>query len=165
MKENNPIPAPEEIKPILTILEQTNTKFLVKTFDSPAKSARQAADLIGCPLGAIVKSLFFVMRKTGEYLLILTSGENRVDLERLYSQFQQSLVPTDPKTVLMRTGFPVGAVPPFGHKDDFPTLMDMDLLQYDQIWASAGSIYSVMGLKPQDLLRISKAELYRVKEE
>lgn len=165
MKDNNNAPKPDDVRPVLAVLERAEVPFDYKAFTSPAKSAGQAADLIGCPLGAIVKSLFFVTKETGEYLLILASGENRVSSGRIQEQLQQPAIPTDARTVLNKTGFPVGGVPPFGHKTRFKVLMDRDLLQYDQVWASAGSIYAVMGMAPQDLMRLSGAELHEVKDE
>lgn len=164
MNEINDAALPDAIRPILAALEQGNVQYLLKTYPSPAKSASQAAALICCPLGAIVKSLFFVAEQSEDYLLVLTSGENRVSSRRLLEHLQQPAKPASPATVLEKTGFPVGGVPPFGHKSRFPVLMDIDLMQYDQIWASAGSIHTVMGMTPQDLINLSRAELCDIKE-
>ena len=164
MNETNNAAYPEAIKPVIAVLEQSNVKSVVKTYPSSAKSASQAAALIGCPLGAIVKSLFFVTQQSEDYLLVLTSGENRVSSKRLLEHLQQSAKPASPATVLEQTGFPVGGVPPFGHQSHFPVMMDVDLMQYEQVWASAGSINAVMGMTPQDLLTLSGAELCDVKE-
>ena len=164
MNEINNAAPPDAIKPVLAVLEQGKVQYLLKTYPSPAKSASQAAELIGCPLGAIVKSLFFVTQRSENYLLVLTSGENRVSSKRLFEHLQQPAKPASPETVLEQTGFPVGGVPPFGHKSCFSVLMDIDLMQYEQIWASAGSIHAVMGITPRDLLTLSGAELCDVKE-
>ena len=163
MNEPSNAELPAVIKPVLDMLERGNVRFLIKTYPSPAKSASQAATLIGCPLGAIVKSLFFVTQQSGESLLVLTTGENRVSGKRLYDHLRQSAVPASPAAVLEKTGFPVGGVPPFGHKRRFPVLMDVDLMQYEQVWASAGTIHTVMGMAPQDLLTLSGAVLCDVK--
>ena len=155
---------PEAIKPVIAVLEQSNVEFIVKTYPSSAKSASQAAELIGCPLGAIVKSLFFATQEPKGYLLVLTSGSNRVSTKRLFDQLQQTAKPASPAIVLEKTGFPVGGVPPFGHKSRFPVLMDADLMQYEQVWASAGAIHAVFGISPQDLISLSSAEVCEVKE-
>ena len=164
MNEPNTAAFPDAIKPVLAVLEQSQAEYTVKTYASPAKSAGQAAELIGCPLGAIVKSLFFALQETDDYLLVLTSGANRVSGERLEAYLQQRAKPASPAVVLEKTGFPVGGVPPFGHKTAFPVVMDIDLMQYDRVWASAGAIHAVMGMTPQDILDLSHAELYDVKE-
>lgn len=165
INESNDTTPSDAIKPVLAALENGKISFDLKTFTSPAKSARQAADLIGCPLGAIVKSLFFVAPETGEYFLILTSGKNRVSEKRLQGQIRQSLVQAEPDVVLEKTGFPIGGVPPLGHKDRFKALLDHDLMQYEQVWASAGAIHSVFGIQPGDLLRLCGAELCEVTDE
>ncbi len=164
MNETNDAALPDAIGLVLAALEQGNVQYLLKTYPSSAKSASQAAALIGCPLGAIVKSLFFVTQQSEDYLLVLCSGANRVSSKRLFEHLQQPARPASPATVLEQTGFPVGGVPPFGHKSRFSVLMDIDLMQYEQIWASAGSIHAVMGMTPQDLLHLSCAELCDIKE-
>ena len=67
MSEPNTAAFPDAIKPVLAVLEQSQAEYTVKTYASPAKSAGQAAELIGCPLGAIVKSLFFALQEKGQW--------------------------------------------------------------------------------------------------
>jgi prolyl-tRNA editing enzyme YbaK/EbsC (Cys-tRNA(Pro) deacylase) len=135
----------------------------VRHFDSPGKTAAQAAALLACPLGAIVKSLIFQMQESGEMLLVLVSGENRADPDWLAQLLDEPVKPASPADVLAWSGFKVGAVPPFGIAGDFPVLMDADLMGYDRVWASGGSDFDLMGLTPAALWAESGAEVKDIK--
>ncbi|WP_242069690.1 YbaK/EbsC family protein [Paenibacillus dendritiformis] len=50
------------------------------------------------------------------------------------------------------TGFVIGGIPPIGHKETMMTLIDEDLLQYEEIWAAAGHPHAVFPLTPKELI-------------
>lgn len=154
---------PDIVQSVLGRIEQNGFPYEIKVFESSASHAIQAAELIGCPLGAVVKSLVFVTHKTMEYKLMLVSGDNRVADERTLEIFQQPMKPVKPQDVRDICGFPVGAVPPFGHRAPMPTYMDFDLVTFDRVWASAGATHILMGVSPRHLQEISKAIICDVK--
>jgi prolyl-tRNA editing enzyme YbaK/EbsC (Cys-tRNA(Pro) deacylase) len=155
---------PPEVQKVIAAAHDAGISYHMRHFESPGKTAQQAAALLGCPLGAIVKSLVFQMQETGEMLLVLVSGQNRADLDLLSAAFEQPVKPASPSDVLAWSGFRVGAVPPFGIEADYPVLMDVDLFDYDQVWASGGSDFDLMGLTPAGLWAASGAEVEDIRK-
>jgi prolyl-tRNA editing enzyme YbaK/EbsC (Cys-tRNA(Pro) deacylase) len=115
-----------------------------REFPEGTRTAQDAAAAIGCEVGQIVKSLVFL--RDGEPLLVLCSGANTVDAQRL------GLDKADADVVRRATGFAIGGVPPYGFPAALETLVDEDLLGYDEIWAAAGTPRSVFPLTPAQLV-------------
>lgn len=127
------------------------------------RTAQEAAEAVGCEVGQIVKSLVFRGRTSGQAVLILTSGANRVDLDMAAAQVGEPLEKAEADFVRATTGFVIGGVPPLGHATPIPTFMDEDLLQYAEVWAAAGTPNAVFPIAPTDLQRITAAQVIRVK--
>jgi prolyl-tRNA editing enzyme YbaK/EbsC (Cys-tRNA(Pro) deacylase) len=128
----------------------------VRHFPEGTKTAADAARAIGCHVGQIVKSLVFIA--DGEPVMAYTSGANRVDEAKLAAAMGASEVRrATPEEARSATGFAVGGTPPFGHPMRLAAVMDRDLLDWDEIWAAAGTPDSAFALAPADLLRISGA--------
>lgn len=163
MTESTEVPYPPSVQKVIAAADKAGIAYQVRHFDSPGKTAAQAAALLACPLGAIVKSLIFQAQESGEMLLVLVSGQNRADPGQLADLFGEPVKPASPADVLAWSGFKVGAVPPFGFDGDFPVLMDADLMLYDRVWASGGSDFDLMGLTPAALWAASGAEVLKVK--
>jgi prolyl-tRNA editing enzyme YbaK/EbsC (Cys-tRNA(Pro) deacylase) len=126
----------------------------VREFPEGTRTAQDAAAAIGCSVGQIVKSLVFVRGE--EPVLVLCSGANTVDAERL------GLHKADADVVRRATGFAIGGVPPYGHPAPLETLVDEDLLGYDEVWAAAGTPRSVFPLTPAQLVERSDGTVARV---
>ena len=129
----------------------------ITRFPAGTRTAQDAAAAIGCPVGAIVKSL--VLGSDDGPLMVLTSGANRVS----YPKVEQATGRTgirraDAETVRAATSYPVGGVSPFGHPAPMPTLIDSDLLTYDEVWAAAGTPDSVFPIAPDALVAATAAE-------
>lgn len=129
----------------------------VKIFPENTATAAEAAAAIGCDVAQIAKSLIF-KKKTGEPVLVICSGKNRVNTEKL------GLEKADADFCLEHTGFTIGGIPPFGHKEKIETLIDEDLKNYDPIWAAAGTIRSVFKINFQELLEKSRAKIMAIAE-
>jgi Cys-tRNA(Pro) deacylase len=154
---------PSGVQSTLACIKGFDIPYDLRAFTKPAHTANQAAALLACPLGAIVKSLVFLMGEKEALLLVLVSGKNRADLNRLREILGQPVQPAKPEVVKKLTGYEVGAVPPVGMAGDYPVIMDEDLLAFDQVWASAGAGTILIGLSPQDLQQVSRAEIRSVK--
>ena len=116
------------------------------------RTAADAALAIGVDLGQIVKSLVFCV--DGEVVIALVSGDNRLDEAKLArAAGGQDAWREDAETVREATGFPVGAVPPFGHREPLRVFVDRDLLEYDELWAAAGSTHHNFCVTPSALVR------------
>ena len=135
----------------------------VRRFPQGTKTAADAAAAIGCDLGQIVKSLVFSV--DGRPILALTSGVNRADVGLLAALAGgEDVRRATPEEARTATGFAVGGTPPFGHPAPVPVFVDRDLLQYDQVWAAAGTPDSVFPLTPDDLVRLTKGQVVDLKE-
>jgi prolyl-tRNA editing enzyme YbaK/EbsC (Cys-tRNA(Pro) deacylase) len=123
-------------------------------FPEGTKTAVDAATAIGCDVGQIVKSLIFGV--DGEVVLAYVSGANQLDEAKLArAAGGMTCARVDADVVRSATGFPIGGVPPFGHDSDLRVFVDPDLLQYDVVWAAAGTWHDVFSLTPQQLVDAS----------
>ena len=128
----------------------------IREFPQGTHTAQQAADAIGVAVGQIVKSLVF-RRADGAAALVLCSGSNTVDADRL------ELAKADAAFVRTVTGQAIGGVAPFGHPAPIATVVDEDLLGYDEVWASAGTPQHVFPIAPADLVARTNGSVARVK--
>ena len=127
------------------------------------RTAQEAAERVGVTLGQIVKSLIFKGKTSGKPILVLTSGANRVDEKRIRSYTGEKIGRADPDFVRAVTGYAIGGVPPIGHVQQMETYLDEDLMQYDIIWAAAGTPKAVFELTPGDLQRMTQGKVVGVK--
>jgi Cys-tRNA(Pro) deacylase len=123
-----------------------------REFPEGTRSAADAARAIGVDVGAIVKSLLFAV--DGEAVVVLVSGANRLDEAKLAAAAGgRSAWRHDADTVREVTGFPVGGVPPFGHRQPLRTFVDAELMGYDEVWAAAGTASVNFSVHPDALVR------------
>jgi len=123
-------------------------------FPEGAKTAQDAADAIGVGVGQIVKSLIFGV--DDDLVLAYVSGSNRLDEPKLAAAAGGAKCKrVDADAVRTSTGYPIGGVPPFGHTNPLAVFIDPDLLQYDEVWAAAGTWHDVFAIAPADLVRAS----------
>ena len=113
------------------------------------RTAEEAAAACGCAVGQIIKSLVFRGKDSGRPVLLLVSGANRVDQKGVAAVIGEALDRPDAAFVREVTGF--GGIPPFGHAQPLPTWIDQDLLQYETVWAAAGSPEAVFEVDPRRL--------------
>jgi len=126
------------------------------------RTAQEAADRVGVTLGQIVKSLIFKGVETGKPILVLTSGANRVDEKRIRTYAGEKIGRADPDFVREVTGFAIGGVPPIAHVQQIETYLDKDLLQFDLIWAAAGTPKAVFELTPDDLQKMTGGQVAKI---
>ena len=127
------------------------------------RTAQEAAERVGVNLGQIVKSLIFRGKVSGKPILVLTSGVNRVDEKRIKSYAGEKIVRADANFVREVTGYAIGGVPPIAHIQQMETYLDEDLMQYDVLWAAAGTPNAVFELTPIDLQKMTAGRVERVK--
>lgn len=142
---------------VVTELEQLGAAGEVRVLDGSARTAAQAAEQLGCPVGAIVNSLVF--EADGQALLVLTSGSHRVDVSRVAAIVGvESLGRADADFVRTHTGFAIGAVSPVGHPAPLRTLVDRALAEHETIWAAAGHPNAVFPTTYAELVHITGGE-------
>ena len=130
-----------------------------------ARTAQQAADALGVALGQIAKSIIFRRLPDDTAVLVITSGDRRVDeakVQALVCAADQSLGRADAQFVKSKTGFAIGGVAPVAHTSAPACLIDRDLLRFEQVWAAAGHPHAVFALSPQDLAKLAGAPAHDV---
>lgn len=145
------VPLKDSVRRVQEFLSARGFAFEVKELPGSTRTAKEAADSVGCQVAQIAKSLVFKDEQTGEPVLVVASGVNRVDLKRIEAATGLSLGRADGNYVKEKVGFAIGGVPPAGHLHPLTTLLDPDLKQFDTIWAAAGTPFAVFQLRPADL--------------
>ncbi len=138
-------------KRVQDFLTDRGFSFQVVELAASTRTAQEAADSVGCEVGQIAKSLVFKEKQSGEPVLVIASGKNRVDLKKIRKAAGIALTRADGNFVKARVGFAIGGIPPVGHSEPLRTLLDPDLKKYETIWAAAGTPFAVFSLKPDDL--------------
>ena len=131
-------------------------------FAQTTRTAAEAAAAVGCTVGQIAKSLVFKTRHGGRPLLVIASGANRVNEKAMQAVVGEPIEKPDADFVRQQTGFVIGGVPPLGHAAPLTIYIDEDLLQYDIIWAAAGTPNAVFRLAPADLLPMTGGQAIKV---
>ena len=122
------------------------------------RTAAEAAAAIGCTVAQIAKSLVFKTKETHRPVLVIASGTNRVNEKAVGALIGEPIEKADADFVRARTGFVIGGVAPVGHTETPITLLDEDLMQYEAIWAAAGTPNAVFKLTPADLIKMTNAQ-------
>lgn len=126
------------------------------------RTAVEAAAALGTAVAQIVKCLVFVAND--QPILVLTSGSERVSTEKLRTLVGAKVMRPDADTVKRLTGYSIGGIPPLGYDRPPRVLMDPHLLQFRVVWAAAGTPHDVFGIPPDELQRITGAEVADVTE-
>lgn len=139
--------------------------FEVLELNASTRTANNAAMTIGCQIGQIVKSLIFRTKETQRPVLVLVSGKNRVSEEIIQKYVGEKIAKADADFTREITGFAIGGIPPLGHKNPISLVyIDEDLLQYENLWAAAGTPYAVFCLPAKELQKVSGGEIVSIKE-
>jgi prolyl-tRNA editing enzyme YbaK/EbsC (Cys-tRNA(Pro) deacylase) len=117
-----------------------------------------AADGVGCAVDQIAKSIIFRGETSGEAILFLTAGGNRVDDAKASAVAGEPLGKADAALIRAQTGFAIGGVAPVGHLNPIRAFLDPRLTEFAVIWAAAGTPHHVFALKPADLERMTGAQ-------
>lgn len=127
-----------------------------RSFPAGTRTAQDAAAAIGVGVGQIVKSLVFLV--DDQPVMALVPGDRQLDEPSLAAAAGGNRVDRpDADAVRAATGFPIGGVPPIGHR--LPVYLDVALLAYDEVWAAAGTWTVVFPSAPGDLVRVSDAKV------
>jgi Cys-tRNA(Pro) deacylase len=139
---------------VVSAAKERGLDIVTKRFPEGTKTAADAAAAIGVTVGQIVKSLVFGV--DGEIVMALVSGSNQLDEKKLaLAAGGAKCARVDADAVREATGFPIGGVPPFGHSTQLRVFVDPDLLQYDEVWAAAGTWNDNFGAAPADIVRVA----------
>ncbi len=121
------------------------------------RTAAEAAAAAGCAIDQIVKSIVFRGAADGHVVLFLTAGGNRVDPELASALAGEALGKADAALIRAETGFAIGGVAPIGHLRPIRAWFDPRLLDFDRVWAAAGTPRHVFAADPRDIQRLAGA--------
>lgn len=123
-----------------------------------SRTAQEAADAVGCQLDQITKSIIFRGEESGEAVLFLTAGGNKVDTAKASAVAGEPLGKADAALIRAQTGFAIGGVAPVGHVSPIRAFLDPRLLAFPEIWAAGGTPRHVFAMDPARLTEITGAE-------
>jgi prolyl-tRNA editing enzyme YbaK/EbsC (Cys-tRNA(Pro) deacylase) len=145
-------------------LEKAGLASEIVELPGAARTAKQAADFLGCEVGQIANSLVFRGAASDEALLVMSSGAKRVDLRRLAVVVGEPVAKADADFVRLRTGFAIGGVAPVGHVAELRTFIEGSLAAWGDLWAAAGHPHTVFRLSYAELQRITRGVAVQVAE-
>ena len=123
----------------------------VRQLPVSARTAAEAAQALGCEVGAIANSLIFMADERP--LLVMTSGAHRVAVDTLARRLRKTEIRrATPTEVRAATGQAIGGVAPVGHPAPIETVVDTDLERHERIWAAAGTPHSIFPTTFKELL-------------
>jgi len=139
---------------VIAAAREAGLTITTRRFPEGTKTAADAAAAIGVTVGQIVKSLVFGV--DNEIVMALVSGSNQLDEKKLaLAAGGAKCARVDADAVREATGYPIGGVLPFGHSTQLRVFVDPDLLQYDEVWAAAGTWNDNFGANPNDIVRVA----------
>ena len=155
---------PDGVQRVAAVLQAQGHPHTPRMLDDAARTAQQAADVLGILVGQVAKSIIFRRKSDDAAVLVIASGDRRVD-EQKVEALVGKIGRADAGFVKERTGFSIGGVSPIAHATPPVTLIDQDLLRFDVVWAAAGHPHGVFALHPGDLQRLTGAPVVDVVQE
>ena len=152
---------PEGFRRVAALLAAQGHAHAPVFLDVAARTAQEAADALGIGVGQIAKSIVFRRKLDEAAVLVVTSGDKRVD-ERKVAAVVGAVGRADAEFVKARTGFTIGGVAPIGHAERTVLLIDRELFRFGEIWAAAGHPNGVFRLSPNELVRLTGAPVHDV---
>ena len=152
---------PEGVQRVARLLQDKGHAHAPRMLDDAARTAQQAADALGIEVAQIAKSIVFRRKSDDAAVLVVTSGDKRVD-EKKVEALVGKLGRADAEFVKSKTGFSIGGVSPFAHAVAAVMLIDRELFRFDAVWAAAGHPHAVVQLRPQELEALTGAPVSEV---
>ncbi|NMF87990.1 YbaK/EbsC family protein [Aromatoleum petrolei] len=139
------------------LLNEAGIDTRVVEFEQPTRTSAEAAAAIGCTVAEIAKSIVFRGKESGQAVVVVASGDNRVSEAKVAAQVGEALARADADFVRSATGYAIGGVAPLGHAQPVKLLLDDDLRRFATVWAAAGTPFSVFPLSPAQLQALTGA--------
>jgi prolyl-tRNA editing enzyme YbaK/EbsC (Cys-tRNA(Pro) deacylase) len=137
----------------------------VVEFEQPTRTSAEAAAAIGCTVAEIAKSIVFRGKQSGQAVLVVASGDNRVCERKVAELVGEKLGRADADFVRSATGYAIGGVAPLGHAQAPRLLLDADLQRFSAVWAAGGTPYSVFRLTPAELQQLTATGWADIRQE
>ena len=147
----------KSLKRVIAALAEGGSPATPLEMPDDTRTAAQAAAAAGCTIDQIAKSIIFCGEHSGAAILFITAGGNQVDQSRASELAQEPLTRADAALVRAQTGFAIGGVSPIGHLTPIRSFFDPRLLDFDVIWAAAGTPRHIFSIDPKRLITLSGA--------
>jgi prolyl-tRNA editing enzyme YbaK/EbsC (Cys-tRNA(Pro) deacylase) len=147
---------PEGFRRVSQALSERGHPHTPRWLEETARTSLEAASALSPEVGQIAKSVIFRRKSDEVAVLVVTSGDKRVD-ERKVAALVGPLGRADADFVKARTGFSIGGVSPLAHATPPVTLIDRELFRFAEIWAAAGHPNGVFQLSPDQLVALTGA--------
>jgi len=153
----------EAAKRVQEFIAQFDPKLKVLTLNTTARTAKDAAESLGCEVGAIVKSLVF--RADDTFLICLVAGDKRCSLNKLKKVIsKKDVCMANAEEVKTNTGFSIGGVAPIAHLKKLNILIDQSLGRFQSVFAAAGHPNSIFKIEYNQLVQMTKGEVKEITE-
>ena len=153
----------EPVKRVQEFINQFNPQLKVLVLDTTARTAKDAAESLGCEVGAIVKSLVF--RTDDTFLICLVAGDKRCSLNKLKKIIsKKDVCMANADEVKVNTGFSIGGVAPIAHLKKLNIFIDHSLGRFQSVFAAAGHPNSIFKIKYDQLVQMTKGEVKEITE-
>lgn len=149
----------KSVKRVEAVLSLAGLTARTMEMTADTRTAELAAAAANCQLDQIAKSIIFQAEGIGEIVLFITAGGNRVAPAKASLVAGLSLGKADADVVRSTTGFAIGGVAPIGHLNTIRAWFDPRLLDFDVIWAAAGTPRHIFPIDPHTLLALSGATI------
>ncbi len=147
----------ESVKRVIKILSDFDSNLKVEAMNSSARTAADAAAVLNCEVGAIVKSL--LLRADESFILCLVSGDKRCSLNKIKKMINKKDVSmANADQVKSQTGFSIGGVSPVAHLEKIEILIDSSLSRYENVYAAAGHPNSIFKIAYKQLIKLTKGK-------
>jgi prolyl-tRNA editing enzyme YbaK/EbsC (Cys-tRNA(Pro) deacylase) len=144
-------PLSASARKVQAALDAAGVRTVIVEHDVPARTSAQAAEVLGCTVGQIAKSLVF-RAASGRPVLVIASGANRVDEAKVAALIGEPIGKADSSFVREVTGYAIGGIPPLGHAQPLEPLIDADLLAFEVVHAAGGTPNAMFPIRPADLV-------------
>ena len=148
----------KSLKRVARALQEAGIAAEVLEMTGSTRTAAEAAEQAGCAVDQICKSIIFRGEKSGEALLFLTAGGNTVCADKASGLAGEALGKADAALIRAQTGFAIGGVAPMGHLNPIRAWFDPRLMDFDVVYASAGTPRHIVPIPPGEILRLTRAE-------
>ena len=153
----------EPVKRVQNFIAQFDPKLKFLSINTTARTAKDAAESLGCEIGAIVKSLVF--RADDTFLICLVAGDKRCSLNKLKKVIsKKDVCMANAEEVKVNTGFSIGGVAPIAHLKKLNILIDQSLGRFQSVFAAAGHPNSIFKIEYSQLVQMTKGEVKEIIE-
>jgi len=149
---------------VAAALAEHGIRARVQSLPESTRTSHEAARVVGCDVAQIAKSVVFRGAESGEAVLVVASGANRVSAEKVAGHVGEPVEMGDAAFVREASGYAIGGVPPLGHRTPLRTLLDEDLFAHSTVWAAGGGSRELFALDPRELERATGAPRADVRE-